>query len=506
MRHPERCKRIVLHLGDDPWHTVVHKTDPPMPNALSFLVLLIWTPVAVVLFRRLPADRALIWSILGAYLVLPPVAAFDLPVLPDLDKVTIPNIAALACVWYVARHRGPWLPESPLARTLVALVVFCPVATVLTNDLPLETAAGLLPAMKLQEAVSVTLAQAILLIPFLLGRIFLTSERSQRALLVALMTAGLAYALPMLAEIRLSPQLNVWIYGFFQHDFAQTIRFGGFRPVVFLPHGLWVAFLAMCCAVATLTLWRQATDRSARRWYFCALLLLSLMLVACKTLGPILYALALAPLLMLTGRRIHLLVAAALALLVVAYPVLRETGAVPVDAMVALTERISAERAQSLAFRFYNEGLLLDHAAERAMFGWGGWGRNMVYDAFGGAAVSVSDGRWIVVLGIFGWAGYIGEFGLLLLPLLALLRATWHLPSDRISPWAGTLALLSAANMVDLLPNATLIPLTWLIAGALLGHAERVRARTRAEVEAQARARTRANSLMADPQGPRTVI
>jgi len=34
------------------------------------------------------------------------------------------------------------------------------------------------------------------------------------------------------------------------------------------------------------------------------------------------------------------------------------------------------------------------------------------------------------------------------------------------------LALILAVNLVDLLPNATLVPLTWLIAGALLGHAE----------------------------------
>jgi hypothetical protein len=35
------------------------------------------------------------------------------------------------------------------------------------------------------------------------------------------------------------------------------------------------------------------------------------------------------------------------------------------------------------------------------------------------------------------------------------------------------LMLMLAVNMVDLMPNATVTPLTWLLAGALLGHAER---------------------------------
>jgi hypothetical protein len=37
------------------------------------------------------------------------------------------------------------------------------------------------------------------------------------------------------------------------------------------------------------------------------------------------------------------------------------------------------------------------------------------------------------------------------------------------------MSLLLAFNVVDLLPNATLTPLTWLLSGALLGYAEVLR-------------------------------
>ena len=40
--------------------------------------------------------------------------------------------------------------------------------------------------------------------------------------------------------------------------------------------------------------------------------------------------------------------------------------------------------------------------------------------------------------------------------------------------WLGGLALIHVINVIDLLPNATITPMTWLIAGALLGYGEEV--------------------------------
>ena len=38
------------------------------------------------------------------------------------------------------------------------------------------------------------------------------------------------------------------------------------------------------------------------------------------------------------------------------------------------------------------------------------------------------------------------------------------------------LSLILAINIFDMLPNATLTPLTWMVAGALTGYAEQLRA------------------------------
>ena len=48
-----------------------------MPNPLAYLMLALWPVVTIALFRRLPADRALILSLMLGYLFLPePPAAF----------------------------------------------------------------------------------------------------------------------------------------------------------------------------------------------------------------------------------------------------------------------------------------------------------------------------------------------------------------------------------------------------------------------------------------------
>ena len=65
-------------------------------------------------------------------------------------------------------------------------------------------------------------------------------EHVQGPLLV-LAGAGLIYSLFILFELRMSPNLHRWIYGFGQHGFSQHIRWGGYRPMVFMAAGLAVA-------------------------------------------------------------------------------------------------------------------------------------------------------------------------------------------------------------------------------------------------------------------------
>lgn len=442
------------------------------PNIIAYLMLIIWPMVCWQLWRRLDPARALIWTILGGYLIMPPMTALDFPLIPDLDKIAIPNLMALICAVWLLKDKITFLPAGAVGKGLILLFVLAPFATVLTNGDPLEFQQRTIQGMRFYDSVAAVANQAIALLPFFLGRRYLGTPAGTRAVLVALVAAGLAYSVPMLIEARFSPQMNVWVYGFFQHDFFQTIRQGGYRPVVFLPHGLWVAFFALMALLASLVMLRESPAEAQPK---AALILIYLfyMLLVCKSAGPLVYLVSIGPLLIFAPTRVQILVAAVMAALVIAYPILRGAHLVPLDQILDFASSFSVDRAYSLQFRIENEEILLDRAQERPWFGWGGYGRNFLRDPITGEMTNIADGAWIIVLGMNGWLGYIAEFGLTALPLLALAREVL-VRGAVISRTTAALALILAANMVDLLPNATHIPFTWLMAGALMGEAERM--------------------------------
>ncbi|MEZ5798319.1 MAG: hypothetical protein R3D63_13015 [Paracoccaceae bacterium] len=463
----------------------------PQPNLLAYAMLLVWPLVTWQLFRRLDPARALIWTILAGYLILPPATRFDFPVVPDLDKDTVPALAALFCALFLLRDRVSLLPQGRLGRVLIGLFVLSPFVTVLTNADPIRVASGHdIAGMRIYDSVAAVANHVIYALPLFLGRRYLATPQAARALVGALVAAGLAYSLPMLVESRFSPQMNVWVYGFFQHDFFQTIRFGGYRPVVFLPHGLWVAMFTLMCLGAAATLLREG-PAEARPRQLMAFLYLAFMLAICKSAGVAVYAMAMLPLILLASRRWQVLAAAGLAVVVMAYPILRGAHLVPLEAIVDFARGLSPERAWSLQFRVENEELLLTRAELRPWFGWGGYARNFIRDPVSGEITTIADGAWVIQIGTYGWMGYLAEFGLLALPLWLLGREALAQPAQVFSAPVAALALIFAFNLLDLLPNGTLVPVSWLIAGALLGQAEALRAARRARLAVPGRAPVR---------------
>ncbi len=458
-----------------------------MPNGIAYLMLLMWPAVCLVLFRTQSVERAIVWSILGGYLLLPPLAEFNLPLVPAMEKVSIPNLSVLAILIFATEHKVRLLPEGWIARALVVILMCSVIPTVMTNREPilfevLRDADPILflidalPGQSVRDVGSVLISQVLTIVPFLIARQFLRSEVGLLEILRALMIGALFYSIPSLIEIRLSPQINVWVYGFFQHSFEQTMRAGGFRPIVFLPHGLWLALFVCTAAMSAAALARVTPGR--HRWKAVLwTLYLILLLLACKSAASIAYGMVLVPLIYFAPRRWLVLLATLFALIAVTYPMLRNVGVVPTDMIVEKVEKFNLERAQSLEYRFNNEEQLLERASEKPAFGWSGWGRSLVRNAENGEILTIPDGRWIIVFGSFGWLGYIAEFGLLALPLLLLGGYALRNREAQLSPYIGAVALILGITLMDMLLNATLTPFTWLTAGAVLGYVERLNPR-----------------------------
>ncbi|WOI58398.1 hypothetical protein [Palleronia sp. LCG004] len=456
---------------------------------VPLLALLAWPAVTAIVFAKYRIPVAIIVSITAGYLLLPSGFSVDFPMLPALNKDSIAAVSAIFCALFAwnrisglapGAHRAAmspdmagiqpgWLPTSPLLRILLLALLIGAFLTVLTNGDAQFTGARWLPGMKLYDAFSLILGVGMMVLPLLLARKFLASPEAHRTLLLLLVLAGLCYSLLALYEVRMSPQLSRMVYGYFPHSWVQHLRGNGYRPIVFLSHGLLVS-LFFCMTTLAAAALIKTEGRERRAFGIVAFGWLAMTLVLSKSLGVILITAVLVPLILLSGRRIQIIVAAAIAGTILAYPMLRGIDVVPVDRLITALETRAPDRASTFNTRVVNEDQLLDKTAERPLFGWGGYARNRVYDERG-RDITITDGYWIIIVGQGGWVRYLSEFGLLTLPIM-LLAFRRRKTGGGFEPATCAVALILAANLIDLIPNAGITPLTWLMTGALWGRWE----------------------------------
>src|SRR3954452_11160232 len=181
-----------------------------------------WIPIIVVLFALLPGRWAAAVAVVGAWLLLPP---YGIPIanFPDYSKTTAATIGmVLGTLLFgldrILAFRPRWFDLPMLAWC------FCPLASSLDNGLGWDD--GL--AGSLGHIIEWGL-------PYLIGRMYFQDFEGLHAFTVTMVVGGLAYVLPCLFEIRMSPRLLGWVYGF---SSLQGTRFGGFRPNVFFGTGL----------------------------------------------------------------------------------------------------------------------------------------------------------------------------------------------------------------------------------------------------------------------------
>ena len=350
-----------------------------------------------------------------------------------------------------------------LSYILLGTLLVSTFMTMLTNRDALVAEFSVRPGLGFRDVVSMLAEPAIIMIPFLFALAYLRGRSHQMEVLRAIVVVGVLYAFFAAVEARLSPQLNVWVYGYFQHSWIQHLR-DGFRPIVFLRHGLWLGFFLLTAAMAAFALYRH-TEGQSRHLYLLAGLWIFAVLVISRNLGALMLAVMFIPLVLFAPRFIQVRVTAAVAILFLAYPAVWQSQLLPIDRFVEFVASISEERAQTFQFRLDNEAGMLERALERPYFGWGGWDRWRVFDEFG-RDTTTADGIWVITLGERGWVGYVCFFGLLALPLLLLPRAVRRREPSHVIPAMG---LIMAANLVYMIPNSTLSPIGWLLVGAVAG-------------------------------------
>lgn len=417
-----------------------------------------WIPFVLWLFKKVPPRQACLIGFILAWCFLPNYS-YDFPGIPDLNK---PNAACygilLGCYLYDRRSfqrlRFHWLDAPMLALCLVSFL------TSLVN--------GLGAYDGFSEMLATTARYGF---PYLVGRLYFTRFPALRDLAEAVFFAGLLYAPFCLLEAKVSPQLHQWVYGFRTFGFTQVVRLGGFRPVVFMEHGLmtgmWMSAGLLCGL--WLILFKSIRPSLLGKPITLWLGLQTVATLLCRSSGALLLFMGGCAVLWASAKlrlKVTLLV---LLLLPALYVGTRATGAWTGKNLVAQFAKLSEERAQSLDFRFVNEDILVVKALQRAAVGWGGWGRSRVYDEEG-KDVSVTDGLWII---LFGTKGFVGLGGFMLSMLLPGLLFFWRTRGEawsqpHLAP-AAVLCTLVGLSMVDNLLNAMYNPLFVIIAGGVAG-------------------------------------
>jgi len=443
-------------------------------NAFAYLVLLSWPLFSIWLYRHKSIQVATLAIIIGGFMVLPVGTFVDFPLIPPLGKHSMPVLAAIIGCWLIKKQKIKYFANKGLLQVLVLSLFFGAFITTELNTDRIILVGKFLPGLTLHDAISAVVGTFLSVTPFFIGKQFFRSYQDQLLMFRFLAIAGLIYSIPMLYEIRMSPQLHIQFYGFFPHDFGQQRRNGGFRPVVFMGHGLWVAFFTACTLTAMVTLGgikekiKQYSPNTLSYY-------LLIVLVLCKTKASLLYGLFTFVLIKKINTKKQLKIAVLLAILTLLYPTMSIIKVFPHQKIAELAESyLGPERAESLVYRFDNEVLLLDHARKRFFFGWGGWGRNRVHDEETGKDIAVTDGRWIIKFGTAGFIGFIAEFGLLAIGIFKARAAAKLIKDNNELRLLAAHALLISIVMVDQLPNASLAPWLWLLAGILLGRSEAI--------------------------------
>jgi hypothetical protein len=449
------------------------------PSSFAFAALIMWPIAAFGFYRARHVNQATLWTIIGAQLLLPVGAAIKIPGVPQFDKVSIPNICALIGCMFVARHPIRFFDNIGLVEVLLVMALIGPFITAELNQDPIVIGPLLLPAESHYDALSATVAEFIELLPFFIGRQVLRSSADNEEILRFFTVAGLVYSVPILFEVRMSPQLHAWFYGYFPmggQGFGQQVRNGGFRAVVFLGHGLLVAFFIAMSTIASAALWQTRTKVVRFSPPLGVSAYLTVILILCKGVAAMLYAAVAVFLIRFTNARWQLRIATTLVFLALFYPTLRAMDVFPTKVLVDIATMGDTERADSLKFRFDSEDLLLARASQRFAFGWGRWGRARLYSEDSGRDETIADGLWIITMGQFGFFGFLAQFCLLAVPVVRATLARKFAQSTRDVVFIAATALMLSINVIDLLPNSGLTPWTWLLAGGLLGRAEALRA------------------------------
>ena len=326
--------------------------------ALIPVALFGFIPIVFYLFVRFPPQRAVIISFVLAWLFLPQ-ASYPIPILPEFNKISSVCYSILLATLVYDMARFTYFKPGWLDVPMV-IWCLCPIVTQVTNG---------------GSPISPTFNQIITWgLPYLVGRLYVGSLDGLRQLAIGLFAGGLAYIPFTLIEGAKGPILHQMVYGVSAFDdWSQALRAGGWRPVVFMQHGLMVGVWMMTAALIAVWFWQTGTIKKflGRNIKTLAIILV-IAFVLCRSTGA--YSLFVFALIVLFSAKWFRTSLPLLFIIgyIVFYLYIAAAGQFSSkEVMGVITPIFGEDRAGSLKFRFDMEEILGEKARQKVFFGWG---------------------------------------------------------------------------------------------------------------------------------------
>lgn len=407
-------------------------------------------------YDRSKQRRLLLIFLIGGTLFLPNGRTlFPLPLLPDYDKSAAVNCGlGLILLIYLYRFHNV---KPSIKMVDIPVIVFCvvPFFSSMTNSLGLY------------DAIASSLGNVVAWgIPYITGRIFFGSLSGLDALANGIYLSGLIYVPFCLFEVRMSPQLHRIVYGYHSQMFAMTKRLGGFRPSVFMGHGLELGLWMILASLIGIWLYRHRKIHTIRS-IPTIVLVCCLVITAALTRSTGAYFLGMLGIFVLAlGTYMKSSLPFIILIVSIFYYLLATIfGAVNLEWLITfISNNFDLDRASSLEFRLHHEETLVQNAWDRFLFGWGGWGRGRPEGA-------VTDSLWIIIFVRNGFIGLMSLFGIFLLPPLLICTKVFRGKYWNRSFSAPAIVLSMSLTLfaLDCLVNAMVNPVYPFVAGALAG-------------------------------------
>jgi hypothetical protein len=393
---------------------------------------------------------------LGAWMFLP-TASYSLQGLPDITKTSLTCVSILLCCIIFDPRRIAGFRFFLLDLFLV-LWILAPIP------------AHVFSPYGLYEGLGISLNQIVSWgIPYSIGRLYFPTTDGLNELAFAFVIAGLVYLPLVLLEVRFSPNLHYWIYGSHQHSFGQTRRLGGFRPMVFMQHGLAVALFMGTACLCGIYLWWKATLRPILSLP-PILIVISLIIgtLLCKSSYAIILTCLSSGILLMSGRLNTKLLIIGLAIVAPTYLFSRLFLGWDAQILRDVANSMGEEREGSLAVRLNSENALIKWVQPHLYFGRARLEElmNAPREAWGRF---IPDGFWVIALGKYGLLGLVSSYCVMLAPVFVFLRriSVDHMFTSKFSG-ATVLCVVLAMYALDNLLNAMHNPIYIFVAGGLI--------------------------------------